>query len=156
VAVLPDGRVVSGSDDKSLRVWDTASGACERVLEGHTGSVLSVAVLPDGRVVSGSFDNTPRVWDAASGACERVVKHTDADYALLDPSGREGHTLSASAAGLRHDGALLVTSSARIHAGEPLKTVNAGDTSSGVLVIGAATESRTVFILALVAPRLAR
>jgi WD40 repeat protein len=41
MAVLPDGRVVSGSDDKTLRVWDASSGACERVLEGHTGQVCS-------------------------------------------------------------------------------------------------------------------
>jgi WD40 repeat protein len=58
-------------------VWDASSGACERVLEGHTDSVNCMAVLPDGRVVSGSEDKTLRVWDASSGACERVLEgHT--------------------------------------------------------------------------------
>ena len=35
VAVLPDGRVVSGSGDHTLRVWNTSTGVCEIILEGH-------------------------------------------------------------------------------------------------------------------------
>ena len=67
--ILPDGRIVSGSLDKTLRVWDAATGACERVLEGHSSDVSRVCVLPDGRIVSGSRDKTLRVWNAATGAC---------------------------------------------------------------------------------------
>ena len=36
VAVLPDGRVVSGSEDNTVRIWNPSSGECERVLEGHS------------------------------------------------------------------------------------------------------------------------
>ncbi|KAH8066428.1 M16 peptidase-like protein [Aureococcus anophagefferens] len=46
VAVLPDGRVVSGSYDDSLIVW-------------------CVAVLPDGRIISGSEDKSLKVWQTA-------------------------------------------------------------------------------------------
>jgi WD40 repeat protein len=72
--VLPNGRVVSQSLDKTLRVWDTSSSACERLLEKHSQWVHCLAVLPDGRVVSGSGDKTLRVWDSSSGACERVLE----------------------------------------------------------------------------------
>ena len=60
VAFSPDGRrIVSGSYDNSVRVWDTSTGEVENVLERHTNSVSSVAFLPDGRqrIVSGSEDN---------------------------------------------------------------------------------------------------
>ena len=36
VAVLADGRIASGSNDETVRLWNTATGACDLVLEGHT------------------------------------------------------------------------------------------------------------------------
>ena len=74
VATLSDGRLVSGSADKTLRVWSPATGECERVLEGHTADVTSVAALNDSRLVSGSADNTLCVWSLAMGECERVLE----------------------------------------------------------------------------------
>ena len=65
VAVTADGRrVVSGSLDKTVRVWDVETGQCLAILKEHTAGVLGVAVTADGRrVVSGSYDKTVRVWD---------------------------------------------------------------------------------------------
>ena len=69
VAVSPDGRrVVSGSYDDTVAVWDLESGARIHQLAGHQDGVRSVAVSPDGRrIVSGSDDTTVAVWDLESG-----------------------------------------------------------------------------------------
>jgi WD40 repeat protein len=70
VAFDPEGRrIVSGSQDKTVRVWDTETGAQIARLNGHDGWVASVAFAPDGRrIVSGSIDKTVRVWDPETGA----------------------------------------------------------------------------------------
>jgi WD40 repeat protein len=68
VAVTPDGKyVVSGSDDKTVRLWDLATGKEVRKFTGHENFVLAVAVTPDGKyVISGSADKTVRVWELAT------------------------------------------------------------------------------------------
>ncbi len=69
VAALPDGRhIVSGSYDKTVRIWNIETWKCLRTFTGHTDFVYQVAVLPDGRhIVSCSDDKTIRLWDAKTG-----------------------------------------------------------------------------------------
>ncbi|MEI2740158.1 MAG: WD40 repeat domain-containing protein [Chitinophagaceae bacterium] len=94
VAFSPDGRrIVSGSVDHTLRLWDAATGAAiGEPLKGHSGSVRSVAFSPDGRrIVSGSYDNTLRLWDAATGAAigEPLKGHTGwVTSVAFSPDGR--------------------------------------------------------------------
>lgn len=72
-AFIGASRVASGSHDTTVRVWDTASGICLRVLEGHTDAVYSVCFLGDGALASGSLDGTVRIWDIESGRCKHVL-----------------------------------------------------------------------------------
>jgi WD40 repeat protein len=69
VLFSPDGaRIASGGADKSIKLWDAASGRLLRTFDGHSDTVGSVAFSPDGtRIASGSDDHTIRLWDAASG-----------------------------------------------------------------------------------------
>lgn len=65
VSFSTDGtRIVSGSYDKSVRVWDTLTGQQLQVLNGHTDRVESVSFSRDDtRIASGSYDTSVRVWD---------------------------------------------------------------------------------------------
>jgi WD40 repeat protein len=85
VAVTADGqRALSASRDKTLRVWDLASGAELHVLRGHTDQVTTVAVTPDGSsAVSGSHDRTVRSWDLATGQLLRTFEGHSFDINLL-------------------------------------------------------------------------
>ena len=66
---LPDGRIVSGSDDNTLRIWTKSAGGKwdSEVLSGHTDSVRCLQALPDGKIVSGSNDRTLRIWTKSAG-----------------------------------------------------------------------------------------
>ncbi|HYT92421.1 MAG TPA: WD40 repeat domain-containing protein, partial [Gemmataceae bacterium] len=60
--------VLTGSFDKTVRLWDVTTGQEVRRFDGHTDAVLSVALSADGRrALSGSLDKTVRLWDVQTG-----------------------------------------------------------------------------------------
>ncbi|KAF8978564.1 hypothetical protein BGZ46_006350, partial [Entomortierella lignicola] len=74
-----DRRLVSGSEDHTLRIWDIDTGECLFTLKGHTNDAASVMYSPNGeQIASGSYDNTVRLWNAKTGECTNILKdHTD-------------------------------------------------------------------------------
>ncbi|OQE62988.1 hypothetical protein PENNAL_c0253G00080 [Penicillium nalgiovense] len=98
VAFSPDSRLLaSGSDNKTVWLWNPATGALTQTLEGHSDSVRSVVFSPDGRLLaSGSTDKTVRLWDPATGALTQTL---------------EGHSGSVGSVAFSPDGRLLASGS---------------------------------------------
>ncbi|KAF2469396.1 uncharacterized protein BDR25DRAFT_334966 [Lindgomyces ingoldianus] len=103
-------RLVSGSEDKTVKIWDARSGECLQTLEAHSASVSSVVFSHDStRLVSGSDDKTVKIWDASSSECLQTL---------------EGHSAWVNSVTFSHDSNRLVSGSGD-------KTVKIWDASSG-------------------------
>jgi WD40 repeat protein len=95
LAVGLDGKVYSGSDDRTIRVWSGESGAHLQTLQGHTNTICAIACGLNDRLFSGSSDASIRVWSSASGAHLQTLEgHTDVVGALA--VGLDGKVYSGS------------------------------------------------------------
>ena len=54
---VKDNLIISGSFDKSIKIWDIDTGTCIKTLTGHINSLRSV-FAKDNLIISGSYDNT--------------------------------------------------------------------------------------------------
>jgi WD40 repeat protein/mono/diheme cytochrome c family protein len=72
-------RIISGGDDRTVRLWDADSGKEIHAYLGHENSVKSVAISPDGKqLLSGGSDATVRLWDVDAVKELKVFrKHTE-------------------------------------------------------------------------------
>ncbi|MGB6067098.1 MAG: protein kinase [Desulfomonilaceae bacterium] len=88
---------LTAQSDHTIRLWNTKTGDCIKILRGHTNLVAALRFSPNGReAVSGSDDRSVRLWDLHTGKVSLVLK---------------GHTESVSAVAYTHDGTMLVSGS---------------------------------------------
>ncbi len=100
LAFSPDGRSLAGSmADRTVRIWDVATGALRQTLRGHVDLVMNVAYSPDGsHLASTSYDRTVRIWNVASGHSRVLRGHSNSvetvawidDGTRLVTAGRDG------------------------------------------------------------------
>ncbi|RUS24858.1 pyridoxal phosphate-dependent transferase [Jimgerdemannia flammicorona] len=88
-----ESKIVSGSRDNTIKIWDITTGRCLRTLSKHAASVLCLQ-YDDRYIVSGSSDNTMIQWDLATGEVIRTLKghHESVLNLKLDPN----HIVSCS------------------------------------------------------------
>ena len=76
-------KILTGSDDTKINVYDTKTGALKNRLEGHEGGVWALQYEGD-TLVSGSTDRSVRVWDIKTGRCSQVFQgHTSTVRCLV-------------------------------------------------------------------------
>lgn len=91
VAFSPNGKVVvTGSLDRTIKLWDAATGKEIKTLAGHNEQVLAVAVNPSSQLLaSGSSDRTVKLWTMPSDDPTRIFAHADEVNALaISPDGK--------------------------------------------------------------------
>ena len=100
IAFDPEGRTLaSGSDDRTVKLWEVTSGKLVRTLEGHYDAVISIAFDPEGRTLASgsSSNNIVKLWEATSGKLIRTLKghYGTVRSVVFDP---EGRTLASGSA----------------------------------------------------------
>ncbi len=66
LAILPNLNIVSGSEDTTIKIWNSTSYQLIITLAGHINSVRSLAILSNSNIVSGSWDTTIKIWQSIS------------------------------------------------------------------------------------------
>jgi WD40 repeat protein len=90
ICQLRNGKIASGSGDKTIRLWDPEHNyECVKVLTGHSGAILKLQELYDGELASCSKDATVRIWDSLQEYnCIRILEgHTDAIWTITQLAG---------------------------------------------------------------------
>ncbi|KAK4144138.1 uncharacterized protein C8A04DRAFT_36800 [Dichotomopilus funicola] len=130
VAFSHDSKTLaSASDDKTVKLWDTVTGACTATLKGHSDQVSSVTFSHDSKIlVSASSDNTVKLWDTghsdwvnsvafshdsktlASASWDKTVKLWDAATGTCTAT-LKGHSHRVSSVIFSHDSKTLTSAS---------------------------------------------
>jgi len=95
---LDGALLVSGSSDKTAKLWDLQTGGVIRTFCGHTTSLCSVSISPDSTTLaSGSWDKSIRLWGVWTGECFCVINgHSNGVGSISFSPANSQHLVSSS------------------------------------------------------------
>ena len=118
VAFSPDGKTLaSGSNDKTIKLWELSNGRLIRSFEGHSHQVEIVVFSSDGKMLaSGSLDNTVKLWDVSSGSLIRSIEThgNGVSSVAFSPDGKMLASNGGGKTGISDTGKLWDVSSGRL------------------------------------------
>ncbi|MEB3178682.1 MAG: serine/threonine-protein kinase [Nostocaceae cyanobacterium] len=91
-------KLISGSADKTIKIWDVTTGKEIRTLEGHKGFINTLVITPDGsKLFSAGADKTIKVWDMNTGELIRTLlgHRSYINYLAVSPDGQKLFSASA-------------------------------------------------------------
>jgi WD40 repeat protein/tRNA A-37 threonylcarbamoyl transferase component Bud32 len=93
VALSADGQTLaSGSEDKTIKIWQASTGKLLHTLKSHTENVRAVTLSADGQtLVSGSGDNTIKIWQSRTGELLKTLRDSQPIWSVT--LSRDGQTL---------------------------------------------------------------
>ena len=65
--------VISGSTDKTIKIWNKNDGTVKNTFIGHTDSLLALLMLDNGLLASGSVDKTIKIWNIDNGTLKKTL-----------------------------------------------------------------------------------
>ena len=74
-------QLATGSRDRTIKLWNIASGRCVQTLTGHVKGVWSVLFYTDNLLVSGSYDSSIKVRMILQQVC--VLLRVDREDMLI-------------------------------------------------------------------------
>lgn len=90
LTVLSDGRLVSASSDGIIKIWNTKTGTCEDLLQGHLDNIKLITTLPNGKLAAADFGGTLKILNIANKTCEFTLEDFADSHTCLTvlPDGR--------------------------------------------------------------------
>jgi WD40 repeat protein len=76
-------KIILGSNNGKIKIWNLMTAECTKVLEGHTDAVYCVKMISNNRLASGSVDKTIKIWNLSDDSCVKtLIGHTKRIFSL--------------------------------------------------------------------------
>ena len=132
--IIDDGKLYSGSFDRTIKIWNCSTDTLIKTLTGHT-SALVCLTISDGKLYSGSFDNSIKVWNCSN---HKLITTLGVPEEHDEEGEYEGHTSPVFC---------LTINDGKLYSGSMDETIKVWDCSTNKLITTLTEHTGTVYRL---------